>query len=171
MREAINIGSLFRKYLITTYVRRSSKLADGSASDPATPNGYEVCASACALTWLGGVERIGTVGLHRPRISDPDFANSPPEEAMTSYRKLLSAMEAYLVKIEVPRPVIDTVLATSSSEINWVDAITDHLSRPPSYAEWEDASCTNKFDPDYAPLSDACRRPLRLEHIAQLSPP
>ena len=43
--------------------------------------------------------------------------------------------------MEVPRPIIDTMVATGSSEIQWVDAEKDHLERPPSFAEWEDANC------------------------------
>jgi hypothetical protein len=73
--------------------------------------------------------------------------------------------------MEAPRPVIDEMLATSSSEIRWVNAIADGLSRPPSYAEWEDASCHDRFDPQSGPLIDACRGRLRADRGKQLSPP
>lgn len=33
------------------------------------------------------------------------------------------------------------MVSTSSSEIRWIDDEKDNLIRPPSIAEWEDASC------------------------------
>ena len=84
------------------------------------------------------------VGLHRPRIDDPEFASLPPEKATRIYRRVLSDIENYLDEMEVPEPIIQSMVATSSSDIRWVDAIADQLSRPPSYAEWEDASWTSR---------------------------
>jgi hypothetical protein len=42
---------------------------------------------------------------------------------------------------QVPKQMIESMVATGSAEIRWVDAIEDKLERPPSIAEWEDASC------------------------------
>jgi len=114
---------------------------------------------------------MGRVGLHRPRIDDPEFANSPPDEAMKLYRKAIVGIEGYLTEMEVPRPVIDAMLVTSSSEIRWVDAVTAELSRPSSFAEWEDATCKTPFDPKLGPVLDACRGPLRSRQVRELSPP
>jgi formylglycine-generating enzyme required for sulfatase activity len=47
----------------------------------------------------------------------------------------------YLDDMEVPKPMVDVMVSTSSSEIRWIDSDTDGLRRPPSIAEWEDASC------------------------------
>jgi hypothetical protein len=160
--EGMKIGRLMRKYLITSYVPRGRTKCGSTGC---------VCASACALIWFGGVERLGVVGLHRPRFEDPDFASQPPEEATKLYRRVLNDIESYLGEMEVPRPIIQAMVATSSSEIRWVDAIADQLSRPPSYAEWEDASCREKYDPEQGPLIDECRGSLRSSRIKQLSPP
>jgi hypothetical protein len=100
-----------------------------------------MCASACALTWFGGVERGGEVGLHRPRITDPEFKSLAPAQATAVYRRTLNEIEAYLHEMEAPQPIIDAMVATGSSEIRWVDAQNDHLERPPRFAEWEDANC------------------------------
>lgn len=158
--EAMKIGWLIRKYLITTYVPKNEC---GSSRC--------VCASACALIWLAGIERMGTVGLHRPRIDDPEFASQPPEEATKIYRSILNDIQNYLEEMEVPEPIIQAIVATSSSEICWVDAIDDQLSRPPSYAEWEDASCHEPYDPEKGPFVDQCRGSLRLSRVKKLSPP
>jgi hypothetical protein len=161
--EALKIGRLVRKYLITTNASGSADCKEGL-----TECG---CASACALIWFGGIERMGTVGLHRPRIDDPEFAHSPPDEAMKRYRQVISAIEAYLMEMEAPRSIIDEMLATSSSDVRWVNAITSRLSRPPSYAEWEDASCHERFNPESGPFIDACRGQLRADRLKKLSPP
>ena len=42
----------------------------------------------------------------------------------------------------MPKPMMDAMVSTSSSEIRWVDSDKDRfLKRPPSIAEWEDAWC------------------------------
>jgi hypothetical protein len=90
--------------------------------------------------WFGAVNRGGAVGLHRPRIDDPAFTALSPAEAAGVYRRALDDMARYMEEMEVPRPMIDAMVATSSSEILWVDA-KDNLERPPSFAEWEEALC------------------------------
>ena len=99
------------------------------------------CASACALIWFGAVDRSGTVGLHRPKINDPQFAALPPPEASTVYKQALQRISRYLEEMEAPRALIDSMVATSSSEIRWVDAFNEKLQHPPSFVEWTDASC------------------------------
>ena len=126
--EAMRIGRLFRKYLITTF------------------NG-DTCASACALIWFGGVERLGTVGVHRPQINDPMFRGLSPAEASTAYRRALAMIAAYLDEMEVPKSIIELMVATSSNDIRWVDSLYNiELYRPPSIAEWADASCGSSAD-------------------------
>jgi hypothetical protein len=170
VREALKIGRMLRKYLITTNVSRleSAELPPPPPGfGPVTPIQREACASACALIWFGGVERSGMVGLHRPRITDPDFASASPEEATKRYRLLLSAIEAYLTEMETPRPIIDQMLATGSSEIRWIDAVSEGLSQPPSFAEWEAATCPASSE--IAPW--VCRASLRSRSVRNLSPP
>jgi hypothetical protein len=45
--------------------------------------------------------------------------------------------------MEVPRPLVDTVVATSSADIRWVEVSADdnQLEYPPSFIEWVDANC------------------------------
>jgi len=92
--------------------------------------------------WFGGVERSGTVGLHRPRIDDPAFKALRGADATKVYNRILLEIARYLEEMEVPRPMIDAMVATGSSEIRWIDSIGDDLFRPPSIAEWEDAACS-----------------------------
>jgi len=147
--EALKIGRLLRKYLIATtapftWDSDDPKLFSFSPAGDVAPlcRGPNcTCASACALTFLGGVARSGTVGLHRPQIIDPMFRGLSPADASIAYRQLLKMIADYLDEMEVPKPIIESMIATDSSDIRWVDAGDAGLDRPPSIAEWEDASC------------------------------
>jgi hypothetical protein len=149
--EALKIGRLFRKYLITTFAPTTVRFgADLNATDDDVPHlsvglrdlcrGSDcICASACALIWTGGVGRIGTVGLHRPRINDPMFRGLPPADASNAYRQVLGRIAAYLDEMEVPKSTVALMVATSSSDIHWVRE--GEVDEPPSIAEWVEASC------------------------------
>jgi hypothetical protein len=148
--EALKIGRLFRKYLIITAAPDSLRIADGNVTNDDVPHLSEglrdlcrgsdcTCASACALIWMGGVVRSGMVGLHRPRTTDPMFRGLPPADASTAYRRVLEKIAAYLNEMEVPKSIVETMVATSSGDIRWVTAID--VDDPPSIAEWAEASC------------------------------
>jgi len=143
--EALKIGRLFRKYLIRAVA--PWRKPDGSIwiymFDRTAPcRGQDcTCASTCGLIWFGAVERDGTVGSHRPYIDDPMFAGLPPAEASIRYRQMLDSVVSYLNEMEVPKSIIESMIATSSGDIRWVDAIDDGLDRPPSIAEWVGALC------------------------------
>jgi hypothetical protein len=147
--EAIKIGTLFRKYLI--YARAPTRFSGGDfylplanrakCKDSSMQNCS--CASACALIWFGAPDRFGIVGLHRPRTTDPAFAKLLPQEAANVYNQKLDAIVQYLNKMEVPKPKIDAMVATSSADIRWASAEDAHegLEQAPSFAEWISATC------------------------------
>jgi hypothetical protein len=144
VEAAINIGRVFRKYLIWAWapVEASRGRRVRPWGNANWCSGQEcICASACALIWFGAVEREGEVGLHRPTTEDPAFRALSPADASSIYRKMLGRVTTYLDEMEVPKAMIDAMVDTSSSEIRWVDSDTSGLRRPPSIAEWEDASC------------------------------
>ena len=148
---AVNIGRLFRKYLIQALAPvevsrgiRQRPWIDAAGQIINWCSGQQcACASACALIWFGAVEREGQVGLHRPMTNDPTFKDLPPAEASKAYRRMLGIVTTYLDEMEVPKPMIDAMVSTSSSEIRMVDSDDSGLRRPPSIAEWEDASCNS----------------------------
>jgi hypothetical protein len=141
--EAMKIGKLMRKFLITAWAPYSILLENGGEYwfGQACQGPGCACASACALIWFGAVDRNGRVGLHRPRIDDPEFKVLPPAEATKVYRRTLDEIGKYLDEMEAPRSMIDAMVATNSADIRWVDAEKDDLKRPPSIAEWADAAC------------------------------
>jgi hypothetical protein len=132
--EALKIGRLFRKFLILTLVPTQPWYCSGEEC---------VCASACALIWFGGIDRGGGVGLHRPRSRDPKFGKLSPVDATTEYRRELERINAYLDEMEVPKTIIDSMVTTDFSDIRWVYSFLDGLVKPPSIAEWEEASCSS----------------------------
>jgi hypothetical protein len=155
--EAFKIGQLFRKYLITVFAPVRVTSADGRerfilAGEPECDSGRCICASACALIWFGAVDHWGTVGLHRLHTDDPSFKALDPPAAAEAYRRVLDSIRRYLDEMEVPKPMIEAMVATGSADIKWVTVASD-LSRPPSLAEWEDATCGTFSDQERAVLS------------------
>jgi hypothetical protein len=143
--EAIRIGQLLRKYLIIAFAPVRITDSEGHErfalpGEPQCDSGKCFCASACALIWFGAVDHWGSVGLHRPHTDDPSFKTLDPPAAAEAYRRMLDSVRQYLETMEVPEPMIDAMVATGSADIRWV-TVADDLSRPPSLAEWEDASC------------------------------
>jgi hypothetical protein len=147
VEEAVKIGRFFRRYLIRAEAprvrgpprQRVSSLPLLGSIHPLCRGPSCICASACALIWFGGIERSGSIGLHRPLITDTAFRNLPAAEASLVYRRSLAAIADYLGDMEVPRPIIDGMVATGSAEMRWVE--DDNLEQPPSIAEWMNASC------------------------------
>ena len=155
--EAIKIGRLFRKYLITA-VSPSQMVVGGRFMDqiqmnyrtgktePCFEDCRSLCASSCALIWFGAPDRAGDIGLHRPRTDDPAFKALSAAEAATAYRRMLDEIVRYLEEMETPRPMIDAMVSTGSAEIRWIRQIDhmdadDSVNLAPSFAEWVDASC------------------------------
>jgi hypothetical protein len=149
--EAMKIGRLVRKYLLTVEApfynphNGTSILSGGDLAGTVCQGPSCVCASACALIWFGAISRTGRVGLHRPRIVHPDYTALPVDAASAVYRRVLDEISRYLEEMEVPRPLIDAMVATSSADIRWVDGMDStldkQLEQPPSVVEWLAASC------------------------------
>ena len=143
--EAIKIGNLLRRYLVTVhapgrYENSKGALRQTNPWDPCDGPTC-ICASSCALIWFGAVERFGTVGIHRPRRSDMEFAALPPDQAGLIYKRILDIVSRYLEDMEAPRSIIENMIETSSADVFWIDGAERNLLHPPSFSEWVDASC------------------------------
>jgi hypothetical protein len=160
--EALKIGRLFREYLISTEApyRDPHGFLTNCRGQNCT------CASACAFIWFGGVDRMGTVGLHRPYIDEPVFRGLPPADASMTYRRMLDNVVVYLNEMEVPRSIIETMATTNSGDIRWVNYFDEGLDRPPSIAEWVDASC-GKGDPYLEALRQNQKPSLQLDALGR----
>src|SRR5258706_2743716 len=92
VEEAIKIGRLVRKYLITAAAPSFMDPPAGAFAallpDYSVLNSFFgaricsgsscICASACALIWFGAPQREDTVRLHRPYIANPRFKDLSP---------------------------------------------------------------------------------------------
>ena len=157
--EAMAIGRLMRRYLVSAKAPIYSSDGDNYLIGPwlgldtATTNyvcsGLTcICASACALVWFGSPERSGSAGLHRPVFSDPAFSRLPAADASKVYSQALSRVGAYLREMEAPQNLVESMIATDSSTIRWVEATEDKLTEPPSIAEWINSSCGSFIEDD-----------------------
>ena len=98
--DAMKLGELFRKSLITTNARVQ-------------------CDSACFIMWVGGVQRFTSdpIGMHRPFYDRKYFSELSADVAETEYKKLQTLTEKYLQRMDVPQHVIDTMITVDSSEM------------------------------------------------------
>jgi hypothetical protein len=76
-----------------------------------------------------------------------------PIEGANAYRQVLDSIRQYLDEMEVPEPIIQEMIKTSSADIIWTDNLDETLERPPSLAEWEDANCGSVSKKDHDALS------------------
>jgi hypothetical protein len=161
VEEALKIGRLIRKALITTiapdtgpnalYFDPVSGLLERRPGLGAlyglTSNVCEGadcnCASACFLIWAAGVRRNGSVlGVHRPTISSSGFAALPPDRAAHLYRQLLTEIRGFLNDMEVPHGITEIMSDTASNDIRWLKQNeASAMEMAPSIAEWIASSC------------------------------
>lgn len=98
------------------------------------------CASACALIWIGGLERAGDVGIHRSyfmSIPDETDFDTFSESIQGSHGKVVD----YLQEMNVSRVVIEAFQNTSSSTLFQLSAIKDGLRRAGALDEYIQAKC------------------------------
>lgn len=147
--EAIKIGRIVRRYMLSAVTADllDEKTEHFMLGFPGSRNPCFgpscACASSCGLIWLGAINRTGTVGLHRPKITDPQFAVLPPGRASSAYREAMQRVSQYVDEMEAPRQLIDTMITTGSSDVRWLSAddSANQLVHPPSFEEWVNAAC------------------------------
>lgn len=111
-----------------------------------------ICASACALAWLGGVNRYGQVGFHHASIPEGNQHSSFDEfsKRLDESRPMISK---YLDEMRAPLFVQDAIFSTGSNEIKFFDSQrVKELDSDPLYREFLLAQC-----PRHDPVTDlAC---------------
>jgi hypothetical protein len=89
---------------------------NSSASSSFTYDLEAICASACALIALAGIERSGVVGLHHIFSRDQEMS-------FADYQRLLSSsndtLQSYLEEMRIPASVFDRITTTRSDELAW----------------------------------------------------
>lgn len=100
-----------------------------------------ICASACAVAWLGGVSRNGIVGFHRSYLggdAPTEGYKYTDDHLSDSYSKIAE----YLKSVRSPNWLSDRIFSTASNEISWVNADEQNdLSLDPTYEEYILSKC------------------------------
>jgi hypothetical protein len=176
LEEAMKIGRLFRRYLISAEAPfgrgDSAALRSAGEAKEVCQGPSCVCASACALIWYGATTRSGTVGLHRPHFTGTGFAQLTPADAEAAYKPLLANLTRYLEEMEAPKSSIEAMIATSSAEVRWIENV--NLENSPSFAEWIQAACGYLAKPTAEEMSldlDLHTRDSKRDPERQLSEP
>jgi hypothetical protein len=66
----------------------------------------------------------------------------PTAEATGTYRRILRDVTAYAAEMEIPQSIVEAMVGTSSGDMRWVNHYDrSGIDRPPSIAEWVDATC------------------------------
>lgn len=128
--EAMKIANLIEKGYTITSIREN-----------------EVCFSACVLLWAGGVERdlLGKLGLHRISNSKRDLSVTETENSISPTSQVV---ESYLLRMGIPRLIIDKMNETLSTDLfivdlRWVSKndLNSAMSYRPSYIEVAEKNC------------------------------
>ena len=88
------------------------------------PDGECICASACALIWLGGISRTGTVYVHRPSLRDDDQRLN-----FSAWDRAVGAAQddilLYLHEMRIDESVSGAMLSTNPADILPIQAGRD----------------------------------------------
>lgn len=110
--EAMQIGRLVRKHLLTTWAP-SEILGARLLFSPSSPARSSespfycwgdqcTCSSACFFVWVAGVQRLGdAIGLHRP-YPHLEFSRRRPFGDVEAYREFIEEVRRYLIEMDVP---------------------------------------------------------------------
>lgn len=109
------------KYSSSKRYKQSHKATKDIIYDPST-----ICASACSLIALAGVERHGIVGLHHIYLPNPEIEFDQLDRVLSRGN---ASVQKYLSEIRVPQPIADLLFSTPSGELSWVN-LADYTLDP-----------------------------------------
>lgn len=121
------------------------------------------CASACALAFLGGVERWaepGSIGVHRSSFN-PDLAMDR-EQAVASIQEGTADILAYLREMGVDQSLLEFALRYDQSDIRYLSASEMQSLRVTNLSE----ANVNQSEIEAAPQVDAAPQTQHLEAVA-----
>jgi hypothetical protein len=97
--EAMKIGETIR----TLYLQADAPSVRGKSWMKLQSQSNAVCASACFLIFVAGVNRGGfAIGIHRPYLTPDDYKNMSLPETQNSFEAAKNKVGAYLTKMNVP---------------------------------------------------------------------
>lgn len=102
LEAGIKIGEIARSNEMTTWIPKNA-----------------ICASACAVAYLGGVIRstFGRYGIHRPYTN---HYNETEEDARKSYDLINKLIEAYLSHMHITPRLLEAMNLVPPGDIRWL---------------------------------------------------
>lgn len=161
LAEAIKIGRLVRALRwMTNPPEKLSELEQKKhfAMRLKDPETNFMCASACFMIFVAGVERgVGyrshagkpILGIHRPYLSEAELKSMSGKDAMTSSTNTRAVVERYFKEMSVPAKYADMVFSIPKDQILWLnpnDVQVDLAGFIPELKDWVDAKCDSRTD-------------------------
>ena len=130
--ESMKIANLIEQAFATTIVQSGGR-----------------CFSACVFLWASGVNRmlIGSakLGFHRISLSNDELSVAKSESAILP---IAGNVSGYLMKMGIPRTIVDKMMETSSSDIYIVNLpwlisaqLDDYIQYRPSFIDIVQKQC------------------------------
>ena len=119
--EGIKLGHIINKYYLATEAPSVSESRfvcygyPGSQSQPFSSDNC-VCASACAIAWLGGIERRGIAGFHRMYSTYPKMTAAKTSEIRRVFN---NEIDKFLEKVGAPSFVLDLIENSGPNELSF----------------------------------------------------
>lgn len=119
--EGIRLGRVIKRFYIATEAPTASGDGFLCYGYPGT-NGQPfnsadcICASACAIAWLGGIERRGIAGFHRVYSVDPEMSAARAREVRRFFDQ---EIETFLKEAGAPRFVQDLIEYSGPKELSF----------------------------------------------------
>lgn len=96
------------------------------------------CASACALIFLAGIERRGTIGVHHIFLPSSQTDYSTLEEILTGGT---SKIRNFLTEMRITPSVVERIFSTESREISWLETYNTGATDP-IFQEYLNSNCS-----------------------------
>jgi len=113
----------------------------------------KICASACVIVLVAGVQRIvgdgAHIGLHRPMFGSSYFAGLSAQDASTKYDHLINGINSYFGEMRASPDLLHTMMTVPSSSIKYLsDREIDALGvrgTDPAWDEYSEAGFVQKY--------------------------
>lgn len=143
--EAMKIGKAIRSLRFEVEVPKYFESSGGYCKFKPVADANCVCASACVLTYLGGIHRYGNyLGIHRTFLNHSTLKELDMEDAARVSRKISANLDLYLRDMGAPASFLEKMESTPSDEIEFLDDeyIQSNLGGyAKEFQEWVIAKC------------------------------
>jgi hypothetical protein len=147
--EAMKIGTLIRDLRLRTVAPNRFGMGGNTCFGIANQKNC-TCLSACVLIFAGGVHHYGNVlGVHRSYVGNDFHKYMTGNHGINANQQLSYTVSDYLQKMGFPQSFIDTMNATKSQDIRYLNEVEIRkflTGYAPKFNELVSAKCGNGKD-------------------------